>query len=117
MRIKMVQQIKELIMIWVSSILKASLLNSPTPEAKLIQVTSTAIKHANKSFSLGLEDSFITPLFGLKDGFFHHIARLLKMEFSKTNLSSYDNNFPFHELNFFSKFSSIIFQAALLILL
>jgi hypothetical protein len=34
----------------VSSILKAPLLNSLTLEAKLIQVTSTATKYANKSF-------------------------------------------------------------------
>jgi hypothetical protein len=35
-------------------------------------------------------------------------AGRLKTEFMKTNLPPYDNNFPFHELNFFSKFSSII---------
>jgi hypothetical protein len=44
------QKIKKLITIWVSGIIKAHLLNSLTPEAKLIQVTSTATKHANKSF-------------------------------------------------------------------
>jgi hypothetical protein len=38
-------------------------------EAKLIQVTDTAIKHAHKDFSLDLGDSFLTSLFGLKDGF------------------------------------------------
>jgi hypothetical protein len=43
-------KIKELITMWVSSILKAPLLNYPTPEAKLIQVTSTTTKHVNKSF-------------------------------------------------------------------
>jgi hypothetical protein len=43
-------EINELITIWVSSILKAPLLNSLASEAKLMQVTSTAIKHANKSF-------------------------------------------------------------------
>jgi hypothetical protein len=31
-----------------------------------------------------------------------NIARLLKIEFIKTNLPPYDNNFLFHELNFFS---------------
>jgi hypothetical protein len=46
----MKQQIKEVIMIRVSSMLKAPLLNSLTPEAKLIYATSTATKHANKSF-------------------------------------------------------------------
>jgi hypothetical protein len=44
------RKINELITIWVSSILKAPRLNSLALEAKLMQVTSTATKHANKSF-------------------------------------------------------------------
>jgi hypothetical protein len=43
-------KIRELITILVSSIVKAPLLNSLATEAKLIQLTSTATKHANKSF-------------------------------------------------------------------
>jgi hypothetical protein len=38
-------------------------------EAKLIQVTSTAIKHTNKSFLSRLGVFFLTSFFGLKDGF------------------------------------------------
>jgi hypothetical protein len=49
-RMRTRQEINELITIWVSSIIKVSLLNSLTPEAKLIQLTSTARKHANKTF-------------------------------------------------------------------
>jgi hypothetical protein len=56
-------KIKELITIWVSSILKASLLNSLMLEAKLIQVTNMAIKHANKSFLSQLGSFF--PHFSL----------------------------------------------------
>jgi hypothetical protein len=61
-RIRIRRKIKEVITIWVSSILKAHLLNSLTSEAKLIQVTGTATKHANKSFLYR---------FG---GFFFHIS-------------------------------------------
>jgi hypothetical protein len=43
-------KINELITICISSIIKVPLLNSLETEAKLIQVTSTATKHANKSF-------------------------------------------------------------------
>jgi hypothetical protein len=49
MRIRMRREINKLITVWVS-IIHNTLLNSLTPEAKLIQVTSTATKHANKSF-------------------------------------------------------------------
>jgi hypothetical protein len=49
-RIRMRWKISELIMILVSSVIKAPLLNSLAKEVKLIQVTSTATKHANKSF-------------------------------------------------------------------
>jgi hypothetical protein len=44
------QKINKLITIRDSSIIKASLLYSLVTEAELIQVTSTATKHANKSF-------------------------------------------------------------------
>jgi hypothetical protein len=65
-RVRTRQKIKEVITIWVSSIVKATLLNSLVTEAKLIQVTYIAMKHANKSslsrlggffphFSLGVE--------------------------------------------------------------
>jgi hypothetical protein len=50
MRVQARRNIKELIMIWVSSILNTPPLNSRTPEAKLIEVTSTETKHANKRF-------------------------------------------------------------------
>jgi hypothetical protein len=50
MIISMRWKIKELIMIWVSSIIKAPLLHSLATEAELIQVTSMATKHTNKSF-------------------------------------------------------------------
>jgi hypothetical protein len=50
MRIKMRREINKLITIWVSSILNTPPLNSLTLEAKLIQVTSMATKHANKHF-------------------------------------------------------------------
>jgi hypothetical protein len=50
MRIRTKQKINELITIWVSKILNMPPLNSLPPEAKLIQVTSTAVKHAHKSF-------------------------------------------------------------------
>jgi hypothetical protein len=43
------RKINELMTIWVSSILNTPPLNSLPPEAKLIQVTSTTTKHANKS--------------------------------------------------------------------
>jgi hypothetical protein len=44
------REINKLITIRVSSIIKAPLLYSLATEAKLIQVTSTVTKHANKSF-------------------------------------------------------------------
>jgi hypothetical protein len=69
MRIRMRWKINELITIWVSSILNTPPLNSLPLEAKLIQVTSTATKHANKSFLSRLGGFFLTSLFGLKDGF------------------------------------------------
>jgi hypothetical protein len=52
------RKIKELITMWVSSIVKGPLLNSLTTEAKLIQVTSTTTKHANKIFLHRLGDFF-----------------------------------------------------------
>jgi hypothetical protein len=51
-------KISELIMILVSSVIKAPLLNSLAKEVKLIQVTSTATKHANKSFLSWLGNFF-----------------------------------------------------------
>jgi hypothetical protein len=45
------------------------LLNSLVSEAKLIHVTSTATKYANKSFLSQLGGFFLTPLMGLKDVF------------------------------------------------
>jgi hypothetical protein len=57
-RIRTRWKIDELIMIFVSSIIKAPLLNSLATEAKLIQVTSTAIKYANKSFLSWLGNFF-----------------------------------------------------------
>jgi hypothetical protein len=50
MRIRTRRKINELITIWVSSIFNMPPLNSLPPEAKLIQVTNTAIKQAYKSF-------------------------------------------------------------------
>jgi hypothetical protein len=44
------RKVRKLITIRVSSIVKVPLLNSLVTKAKLIQVTSTAIKHAKKSF-------------------------------------------------------------------
>jgi hypothetical protein len=58
MRIRTRQKINELITIWVSSIIKAPLLNPLAPEAKLIQMTSTATKHAHKSFLSQLRGLF-----------------------------------------------------------
>jgi hypothetical protein len=49
-RVRTRRKIKELITIWVSSILRAPPLKSLTPDLKLIQVINTAIKHANKNF-------------------------------------------------------------------
>jgi hypothetical protein len=69
MRISTRQEINELIMIWVSSILNIPPLNSLTLEAKLIQVTNTATNHAHKIFLYRFGDSLFTPLFGLKDDF------------------------------------------------
>jgi hypothetical protein len=43
------QKINKLITIWVSSIIKAPLLDFLMMEAELIQVTSTATKYVNKS--------------------------------------------------------------------
>jgi hypothetical protein len=50
MRVRTRRKLNELITIRVSSILNTSPLNFITLKAKLIQVTSTATKHANKSF-------------------------------------------------------------------
>jgi hypothetical protein len=50
MRISMRQKINKLIVIRVSSIIKAPLLHSLVMEVELIQVTSTTTKYANKSF-------------------------------------------------------------------
>jgi hypothetical protein len=63
MRIRMRREINELITIWVSSILNTPPLNSLTLKAKLIQVTSTTTKHANKSFLSRLRSFF--PCFSL----------------------------------------------------
>jgi hypothetical protein len=63
------QKINKLIIIQVSSIIKAPLLYSPVTKAKLIQVTSMTTKYANKSFLFWLGVSFLTSLLGLKDGF------------------------------------------------
>jgi hypothetical protein len=63
------RKINKLIMIRVSSIIKVSLLYSLAMEAELIQVTSTATKHANKIFLSWLGVSILTSLLGLKDGF------------------------------------------------
>jgi hypothetical protein len=63
MRIRTRQKIDKLITIWVSNILNMPPLNSLPPEAKLIQVTSTATKHANKSFLSQLRGFF--PCFSL----------------------------------------------------
>jgi hypothetical protein len=68
-RVRMRQKINELITIWVSSIIKAHLLNSLVTRAKLIQVTSTATKHAHKSFLFRLGGFFPHLSLGLKDGF------------------------------------------------
>jgi hypothetical protein len=57
------RKIKELITIWVPSIVEVPLLNSLMIEAKLIQVTSTATKYANKRFLSMLGDFF--PHFSL----------------------------------------------------
>jgi hypothetical protein len=63
MRIRARQKINELITICVSSILNIPPLNSLPSEAKLIQVTSTATKHAHKSFLSRLRGFF--PYFSL----------------------------------------------------
>jgi hypothetical protein len=63
-RIRTRWKINELIMIWVSSIIKMPLLDSLAPEAKLIQVTGTATKHAHKSFLSWLGGFF--PHFSLR---------------------------------------------------
>jgi hypothetical protein len=61
-RIRTRQKIGELITIWVSDVIKVTLLNSLMTEAKLIQVTSTTTKQANKSFPSWLGN------------FFHHLS-------------------------------------------
>jgi hypothetical protein len=58
------RKIRKLIMIWVSGIIKAHLLNFRTSEAKLIQVISTTTKYANKIFLSRLEGFF--PQFSLR---------------------------------------------------
>jgi hypothetical protein len=58
------QKIKKLITIWVSGIIKALPLNPLAPEAKLIQVTATTTKHANKSLLSWLVGFF--PHFSLR---------------------------------------------------
>jgi hypothetical protein len=63
MRIRMRWEINKLITVWVSCVLNMSPLNSLTPEGKLIQVTSTATKYANKSFLSWLWGFF--PYFSL----------------------------------------------------
>jgi ribosomal protein L20 len=65
-RIRARQKIKELITIWVSIILKLPLLNSLATEAKLIQVTSMATKHANESFFSRLGDFFLHISLGVE---------------------------------------------------
>jgi hypothetical protein len=62
MRIRMRRKINKLITIWVSSILNTPQ-NSLPPEAKLIQVTSTATKYAHKNFLSRLGGFF--PYFSL----------------------------------------------------
>jgi hypothetical protein len=63
MRIRMRRKINKLITIWVSSILNMPPLNYLPSEAKLIQVTSTATKHAKESFLSRLGGFF--PYFSL----------------------------------------------------
>jgi hypothetical protein len=58
MRERARRKIRKLITIWVSGIIKAHLLNSLALKEKLIQVTSTTTKHANKSFISWLGDFF-----------------------------------------------------------
>jgi hypothetical protein len=62
-RVRTRGEIKELITIRVSNIVNAPPLNFLRQEAKLIQVTSVAIKHANKTFLSRLEGFF--PHFSL----------------------------------------------------
>jgi hypothetical protein len=64
MIIKMRRKINELNVISVSSIIKACFLNSLVIEEKLIQVTSMATKHANKSYLSWFGVSFLTCLLG-----------------------------------------------------
>jgi hypothetical protein len=65
-RIRTGRKIDELITVWVSSIIKMPLLNSLTPEAKLIQVTSTTTKYANKSVLSWLGGFFLHTSLGVK---------------------------------------------------
>jgi hypothetical protein len=62
-RVRARRKIRESIMICVSGIVKAPLLNSLATEAKLVQVTGTATKHAHKSFISRLRGFF--PHFSL----------------------------------------------------
>jgi hypothetical protein len=64
MRVRARRKIKELITMWVSSIPKVPLLNSLVSEVKLINVTSTDTKHANKIFLSQIEGFF--PHFSLR---------------------------------------------------
>jgi hypothetical protein len=57
-------KIKKLITICVSGIIKAPPLNPLAPEAKLIQVTHTTMKHVNKGFLSRLGGFF--PHFSLR---------------------------------------------------
>jgi hypothetical protein len=58
------QKIRKLITIWVSGIIKTSPLNPLASKAKLIQVTRTGTKHANKGFLSQLRGFF--PHFSLR---------------------------------------------------
>jgi hypothetical protein len=54
-------------MISVSSIIKAPLLHSLAVKAKLIQVTRTAIKHANVNFLTGIWSIFLHTSLGVDE--------------------------------------------------
>jgi hypothetical protein len=66
MRVSTRRKINELIIIWVSRIIKVPLLNSLVPEPNLIHVTSMATKHANKSFLSWLGGFFLHTSHGVK---------------------------------------------------